>query len=160
MYCKNCGTLVDDNAFFCSKCGTAMTPAAGNPYEPPAGNPYGPPPGYPYGPPAGAPYYPPYGVPYGANPYAPYEPEPPEPYQDPTVEKSILTKGIVGLALSILPVAGFVVSKSGKNAYNTYVNKGGIVTGKAKTGRILANIGFPVGIVATVVWGILFLAFL
>ncbi len=181
MYCKNCGSFVEDNASFCNNCGAATNPAAGTPnapytqpaaapYEAPAAPaysaPYTPPytpPAAPYEAPAAPAYSAPYTPPY-TPPAAPYTPAPtyynpaPVANTDPELAQSILTKGIVGLALSELPVAGIVVSKKAKNLHDQYLSMGYDNCGKAKVGRILANIGFPVGIVMTVCWGIVFIA--
>lgn len=42
MYCRNCGTALEDNAVICTKCGVAVTPPAPPPYsaQQPYQNPY------------------------------------------------------------------------------------------------------------------------
>ncbi len=66
--------------------------------------------------------------------------------------QGVLTRGIVGLALAQLPVAGIAVCKKAKALHDVYLEKGGANTGKARVGRMLANIGFPISIVMTAMW--------
>ncbi len=137
-----------------------------SPYQPPvqpaqpAQSPYMPP-----QPPAqapnsfGQPGYPQPGYhqpPFGQPPLDPFTGQPLPPPANPAMLESesgsILTFGILSLALGTVPFispAGIVFGALGKSKANRFARMAGNLFGRAKVGRILAKVGFIVGIVMT-----------
>ena len=155
MYCQNCGTQIDDSVKFCPNCGTPVavqeavqeeqTVIAQN-YEQPAYQ----------------------------QPAAPVYQQPAEPvYQQPTVESNpeanalstpILIFGILGIAFGCsfyLSFLGIIFSAIAKGKVKAFLAAGGVLSGKAKVGNILAKVGLILGIVLTVffvIWLIVIIA--
>ncbi|MBP5662001.1 MAG: hypothetical protein J6X30_02470 [Clostridia bacterium] len=72
----------------------------------------------------------------------------------------VLVWGILGLAFSELGILGIIFSCVAKKFANTFEQERGMIFGQAKVGRILAKIGFIVGIVMTVFWTLYIIFFI
>lgn len=139
-FCKNCGTELPVNAQACPNCGT---PAEQPQYQQ-------------------QPVQPQYQEPQYAQPVQQYQQA--EPVQatvagELPTPKSILIMGIIGLAISCMPlgsIAGIIISALGMKKSNAYANGGGVPCGMSITGRILSRVGLIVSIVMTVFWAIWF----
>lgn len=64
----------------------------------------------------------------------------------------ILVLGILAAALSEWGVPGIVLGAIGKKKSQVFLEENGSLTGKARAGRILSQIGFIFGIVMTAIW--------
>ena len=145
MYCAKCGTAIEIEADFCPRCGAPLSsaqPAAGffaNP-ENPSQQVY-------YQPPV-------YNAPLIQQPLpnvAPVRPTPVNPALNPT---PILVLGILTLVFCesfVGIILGLIASKKVKD----YLAQGGVLTGKAKIGSILARVGLIISIVATAIEAIM-----
>lgn len=65
-----------------------------------------------------------------------------------------LVWGILGLAMSSWGVLGLIFSIIGKNCAKSYEELMGELNAKARVGKILGTIGFILGLIMTIVWGI------
>lgn len=72
--------------------------------------------------------------------------------------KSVLTMGILALALCWFGVPGIVLGAIGKNKAKSYVAYYGETTGQVKAGSITSKWGLALGIVFTIYWTIIILA--
>ena len=141
MFCSKCGAEVSNNATFCTNCGAKIEKA---PEEIKA-----------------APLYDAAEVPVAPTPtetmlngqYNTAEPAPVN-VPDAGLSNSILTLGIVALAVSELGIPGIIVGAIGRKKAKKFIEDNGTIFGKAKVGSILAKAGLIVGIVMTVVWAI------
>ena len=131
MFCTNCGNNIPDGSVNCPVCGAAVQQQ--QPQQPAYQQPT-------YQQPA-------YGQPA---------------YQQPTADDgsgSVLTFGILGLALSWVPVVGLIFSIIGLKKSGAYAAAhGGACYGKAKAGRILSIIGLVSSIIGNIYWLIFFIA--
>lgn len=144
MVCKQCGNEVAPNEKFCGVCGAPTDAVADQPqYAQPA---------QPAQPQYGQPMQPQY------NAAAPID--------DPAeraLSKSCLTFGILAIAFGVsfyLSFLGIVFGAITKSKTSLYMASYPL-TGRAKTGRILGNIGFIFGIILTVffvIWLIVVIA--
>ena len=173
MFCKYCGSKLIDGAAFCHDCGksTVEAPAPQMPVTPPV------PPVQPmYQQPVCTPplpQMPAYQVPVYQQPVQPaysytfppvQQSAPAKPAADPAVleqlEKQALTLGIVGLCLSMLGLPGLIVSCIGAKKAGHYKKLNGGLSDKARTGYRLAKAGRTVGIIMTVLLGIILPTFI
>lgn len=67
-----------------------------------------------------------------------------------------LVWGILGLAMSVWGVIGLIFSIIGKNNAKSYEAMMGELNAKARVGKILGTIGFILGLIMTIVWGLYF----
>lgn len=175
MICKNCGTNNIEGAAFCKLCGTPLNtfqPVGGFSGRPNHSTPQRSYPSSPYPNPAPAqPYYQPptsgaaptqqvyyqppvYNAPLIQQPLpnvAPVRPTPVNPALNPT---PILVLGILTLVFCesfVGIILGLIASKKVKD----YLAQGGVLTGKAKIGSILARVGLIISIVATAIEAIM-----
>ena len=128
MYCKNCGAQLPDNAVFCTECGAQQ--AAPQPQPQPQ-----PQPTY------QQPQQPVYQQPVYQQPQ--YTPVAATPDAGPifvTGLLSLIFAGLVGLILAIV----------NKKKVKEYTATGAQLTGKAKAGSILGNLGLVFSIIALV----------
>ena len=138
MFCKNCGTKIEEGLKFCPNCGTPV--AAPAQQTPPPQQGY-------YQQPAQQAYQP-------AQPA--YRPAPAANLPETT---PILVLGILSLVFGSL--VGIILGAIGRNKARAYVNAGGELSGKAKVGSILSKLGIIFGIielVLIVIYAIIFVA--
>ena len=145
MFCKNCGTKIEEGLKFCPNCGT---PVAAPAQQTPPPQQQTPPPqqGY-YQQPSQPAYQP-------AQPA--YRPAPAANLPETT---PILVLGILSLVFGSL--VGIILGAIGRNKARAYVNAGGELSGKAKVGSILSKLGIIFGIielVLIVIYAIIFVA--
>ncbi len=151
MFCSNCGTYLENGVKFCPNCGTQIAaPQPAN--EPEPAQPL-------FEEPAAAaqtlneqPEEPVYREPVYQQPETPA-------YQQPVVQESpaaaalstpILIFGILGIAFACtfyLSFLGIIFSAIAKGKVKQYLAEGGVLSGKAKVGNILAKVGLIVGII-------------
>ena len=176
MFCKYCGSkLVSDNAAFCHECGKATYEQPAAPVQEPAPVvPVTPVPVAPvqaipvqpvYQPPVYTPPAPPaYQVPVFQQPQYTYTVPPVQqqsvkPAVDPAelevLEKKALTHGILALSLCMLGLPGIIFGSIGTGKAGSYRNLAGSLSDKARTGYKLAKAGKIVGIIMTVLLGII-----
>lgn len=117
MYCKNCGTKLEEGALFCPSCGYRKEDEQ------------------------------------FSEPVKVVRSDKAEEYALNEQAKSILVMGILAIAFTetlifsfLSIIFGAITSKKVK----AYVKDGGILSGKAKVGKILGKIGLILGIVITV----------
>ena len=134
MFCKNCGTKIEEGLKFCPNCGT---PVAAPAQQTPPPQQQTPPPqqGY-YQQPAQPAYQP-------AQPA--YRPAPAANLPETT---PILVLGILSLVFG--SIVGIILGAIGRNKARAYVNAGGELSGKAKVGSILSKLGIIFGIIELV----------
>ena len=131
MFCKNCGTKIEEGLKFCPNCGTQVqAPAAAPALQTPP-----PQQGY-YQQPAQPAYQP-------AQPA--YRPAPAANLPETT---PILVLGILSLVFG--SIVGIILGAIGRNKARAYVNAGGELSGKAKVGSILSKLGIIFGIIELV----------
>lgn len=138
MFCKNCGTKIEEGLKFCPNCGTPV--AAPAQQTPPPQQGY-------YQQPAQPAYQP-------AQPA--YRPAPAANLPETT---PILVLGILSLVFGSL--VGIILGAIGRNKARAYVNAGGELSGKAKVGSILSKLGIIFGIIELVfivIYAIIFVA--
>ena len=138
MFCKNCGTKIEEGLKFCPNCGTQVqAPAAAPAQQTPPPQQQTPPPqqGY-YQQPAQPAYQP-------AQPA--YRPAPAANLPETT---PILVLGILSLVFG--SIVGIILGAIGRNKARAYVNAGGELSGKAKVGSILSKLGIIFGIIELV----------
>lgn len=149
MFCKNCGTKIEEGLKFCPNCGTQVqAPAAAPAQQTPPPQQQTPPPqqGY-YQQPAQPAYQP-------AQPA--YRPAPAANLPETT---PILVLGILSLVFG--SIVGIILGAIGRNKARAYVNAGGELSGKAKVGNILSKLGIIFGIIELVfivIYAIIFVA--
>ncbi len=150
MFCQNCGTFLEDGTKFCPNCGTPV--AAPQPACEPE--------------PAQTVYEEPVvaAQPVCEQPQEPVYQQPAEPVQQPVVQENpaaaalstpILIFGIMGIAFACtfyLSFLGIIFSAIAKGKVKQYLAEGGVLSGKAKVGSILAKVGLILGIVLTVLF--------
>ena len=148
MFCHNCGTSLDEGVKFCPNCGAPVAMEGSIPeapaYEEPAYE------------------QPVYEEPVYEQPAAPVYEQPV--YREPVVNEEaealstpILVFGILGLAFACVPYINFlgiIFSAIAKGKVRQFLNAGGVLTGKARVGKILATVGLIVGIVFTAIFAI------
>ena len=135
MFCKNCGSKIEDGARFCPSCGTAVESAA--PVTPAA---------EPVAQPVQAPVQEPV-----------YVAPAPAPVQAPDNSTSVLVMGILAVALCEFGILGIIFGAIGLGKAKAFLLSHGILFGKAKVGRILSKVGLIVGIIMTVFWLVYFI---
>ena len=69
-----------------------------------------------------------------------------------TSASSVLTWGIIALALCWSPVLGIVFACIARSRSKAFIAENGAAIGTAKVGNIFSKIAFPVSIVMTVIW--------
>lgn len=143
MYCDKCGSFLEEGVKFCPNCGAQVAAPAVVKEAVVAEEP-------------AQPVY--------EQPEAPVYEQPV--YQQPVVQANpaveaqstpILIFGIIGIALAVIPYINFlgiIFSAIAKSKVKKYLADGGVLTGKAKVGNILATVGLILGIVFTVFWTI------
>ena len=132
MFCSNCGNNIPDGSVNCPVCGAAVQQQQ--------------------------PQQPVYQQPAYQQPAYQQQPV----YQQPAADDgsgSILTFGILGLALCEVPILGLIfaimaIKKSGAFA----ATHGGTCYGKAKVGRILGIVGLVASIIMTIYWVVFIIA--
>lgn len=143
MFCQNCGTQLPEGVKFCPECGTPV----GN-VEPLRNEPIPEEPVI-----AAAPVY--------------EQPVCETPVRQPVVQSSpeaaalstpILVFGILGLSFACIPYVNFlgiIFSAIAKKKVKQFLACGGVLSGKAKVGNILATVGLIIGIILTVLFAII-----
>ena len=151
MFCKNCGTQVEDGKAFCPNCGASLASApapeatySNESYQQPA---YEQPayqqPAY-QQPAYQQPAYqsaPSYGAQGGEAPDA----------------SSLMTKGIVGAALCEIGIPGIVLGNIAMKGVQQRRSEGYEYTGKLKAAYICGKVAKIVGIIMTIFWALYFL---
>ena len=166
MFCQNCGTFLEEGVKFCPNCGTPIAVpevvkavAEEKPVEPR------------FEEPAPTVTEPVYEEPAYQQPEAPvYQPEAPV-YQEPVVKSNpaadalstpILVFGILGVAFCCMPylisIMGIIFSAIAKKKVKAFEEAGGVLSGKAKVGSILAKVGMIVSIVMTAIFAVVIIA--
>ena len=69
-----------------------------------------------------------------------------------TSASSVLTWGIVALALCWSPILGIIFACIARSRSKAFIAENGAAVGTAKVGTIFSKIAFPVSIVMTVIW--------
>lgn len=133
MFCTNCGNNIPDGSAACPVCGAPVqVQQPQQPQQPAYQQPAYQQPAY---------QQPPYQQPM---------------YQQPAADDgsgSVLTFGILGLALSWIPVLGLIFSIIGLKKSGAFAAAhGGTCFGKAKAGRILSIIGLVSSIIGNIYW--------
>ena len=143
MFCQNCGTQLPEGVKFCPECGAPVVISEPLREEPTVEEPA-----------------------IAADP-APQQPITETPVQQPIVQSNpeasalstpILIFGILGLSFACIPYINFlgiIFSAIAKSKVKKFLGLGGVLSGKAKVGNILATIGLIVGIVLTVIFAII-----
>ncbi len=134
MYCKNCGTEINDNTSFCPNCGQSVNSEASNP----------------------APAYKPDQVSYTEPAQPVYEQPQYQPTQAPVYAQklpNVLMWGILSVCFCESGLIGLIFSIIAKNKAKRWQTLTGspLIKG-GKVGNILATIGLVVSIIMTVVW--------
>ena len=127
MFCKNCGTKIEEGLKFCPNCGT---PVAAPAQQTPPPQQQTPPPQQGY---------------YQQPAQPAYQPAPAANLPETT---PILVLGILSLVFGSL--VGIILGAIGRNKARAYVNAGGELSGKAKVGSILSKLGIIFGIIELV----------
>ena len=144
MFCQNCGTQLPEGVKFCPECGAPVeiTESVRD-------------------------------MPTVEEPVVAAEPVHEQPvyetpvYQEPVVQSNpeaaalstpILIFGILGLSFACVPYVNFlgiIFSAIAKSKVKKFLGLGGVLSGKAKVGNILATVGLIVGIVFTAIFAII-----
>ena len=169
MFCQNCGTFLEEGVKFCPNCGTPIAvpevvaaAAEEKPVEPRFEEP---------APTVTEPVYEEPAQPAYQQPEPPvYQPEAPV-YQEPVVKSNpaaealsspILVFGILGVAFCCMPyllsILGIIFSAIAKKKVKAFQEAGGVLSGKAKVGNILAKVGMIVSIVMTAIFVVVIIA--
>ncbi len=147
MFCTNCGANLPEGTTVCPQCGAIVEGAATPAVEQPVYQ---------------APAQPQYQQPvYQAPQYNAYQPKATADPDQSASAKSVLIFGILGLAFAdtfILSFLGIIFSAIGLKKATQYGYDYGLLTGRAKVGRILAKVGLILGIVLTVFFVIYLIA--
>jgi hypothetical protein len=144
MFCQNCGTQLPEGVKFCPECGAPVEIAEPLRSEPVVEAPVI----------APEPVYeqPVYETPTYQEPVVQSNPE------AQALSTPILVFGILGLSFACIPYINFlgiIFSAIAKSKVKKFLGLGGVLSGKAKVGNILATIGLIVGIVLTVIFAII-----
>ena len=143
MFCQNCGTLLPEGVKFCPECGAPVEITEPVRDMPTVEEPVV----------AAAPIY--------------EQPVYETPVQQPIVQSSpeaqalstpILIFGILGLSFACIPYVNFlgiIFSAIAKKKVKQFLGLGGVLSGKAKVGSILATVGLIIGIIFTVIFAII-----
>ena len=143
MFCQNCGTQLPEGVKFCPECGAPVEIIDPLRNEPTVEEPVV----------AAAPIY--------------EQPVYETPVQQPIVQSSpeaqalstpILIFGILGLSFACIPYVNFlgiIFSAIAKGKVKQFLALGGVLSGKAKVGSILATVGLIIGIILTVIFAII-----
>ena len=159
MYCDKCGSFLEEGVKFCPNCGAQVAAPAVVKEAVVAEEPAQPVYEQPEAPVYEQPEAPVYEQPVYQQPETPAYQQPVV-QADPAVEAQstpILIFGIIGIALAVIPYINFlgiIFSAIAKSKVKKYLADGGVLTGKAKVGNILATVGLILGIVFTVFWTI------
>jgi len=157
MFCQNCGTQLPEGVKFCPECGAPVEIVEPLRSEPIPEEP--------------------------AVVAAPVQEQPVQAqlvyeqpvyetpaYQEPVVQSSpeaaalstpILVFGILGLSFACIPYVNFlgiIFSAIAKKKVKQFLACGGVLSGKAKVGNILATVGLIIGIIFTVIFAIIITA--
>ncbi|MBR4905871.1 MAG: zinc ribbon domain-containing protein [Clostridia bacterium] len=140
MFCQNCGTQLPEGVKFCPECGAPVEIVEPLRNEPIVEN-------------------------IAAEPIQ--EPVYETPVQQPIVQSNpeaaalstpILVFGILGLSFACIPYVNFlgiIFSAIAKGKVKQFLGLGGVLSGKAKVGNILATVGLIIGIIFTVIFAII-----
>lgn len=133
MICRNCGAQIADGSSFCTECGAPVQQESIQ--QQPAQPQYTP-----------------------VEPqYTPYQPAV---NNDPALNATpILITGILALALSWSGIGGLICAIICMSKVKKYQAAGGVISGKAKVGKILGTVGLIFSIIYIVVWAIYAIAF-
>ena len=128
MICRNCGAQIADGSSFCTECGAPVQqePIQQQPAQPQ---------------------------------YTPVEPQytPSQPVvnNDPALNATpILITGILALALCATGIGGLICAIICMSKVKAYQAAGGVISGKAKVGKILGTVGLIFSILYIVFWAI------
>ena len=144
MFCQNCGTQLPEDVKFCPECGAPVEIIDPLRNEPTVEEP----------------------VVAAATVFEQPVYETPT-YREPVVQSSpeaqalstpILVFGILGLSFACIPYVNFlgiIFSAIAKSKVKQFLGLGGVLSGKAKVGSILATVGLIIGIILTVIFAII-----
>lgn len=76
-----------------------------------------------------------------------------------TSASSVLTWGIIALALCAYPIIGIIFACIARSRSKAFIAENGAAIGTAKVGNIFSKIAFPVSIVMLVFWVIYIVVF-
>ena len=156
MFCQNCGTQLEEGVKFCPECGAPVETAEPLRSEPIVEEPVVEEPVVEEPVVAAVPVceQPVYETPVYQEPVVQSNPE------AQTLSTPILIFGILGLSFACIPYVNFlgiIFSAIAKGKVKQFLALGGVLSGKAKVGNILAQIGLIVGIIFTAIFGIVIL---
>lgn len=150
MFCQNCGTQLENGTRYCPNCGVPVAAPEPPAYEDRTVA-------------ASGSFYQQPEQPMYEQPEQPVYQQPEQPaYQEPVVTSNpeanalstpILIFGILGIAFGCsfyLSFLGIIFSGIAKGKVKQFLAAGGVLSGKAKVGNILAKVGMILGIVLTV----------
>lgn len=138
MFCQNCGSMLEEGVKFCPNCGASI--AQPEPVRETAVN---------------EPVQPTFETPVYEQPVVKSNPA------ADALSTPILIFGILGIAFAssfYLSILGIIFSGIAKSKVRQFLAEGGVLSGKAKVGSILARIGMILGIVLTVLFVIWLIA--
>ncbi len=144
MFCQNCGTQLPEDVKFCPECGAPVEIIDPLRNEPTVEEPVV----------AAAPVFeqPVYETPTYREPVVQSSPE------AQALSTPILVFGILGLSFACIPYVNFlgiIFSAIAKSKVKQFLGLGGVLSGKAKVGSILATVGLIIGIILTVIFAII-----
>ncbi|MBR6039286.1 MAG: zinc ribbon domain-containing protein [Clostridia bacterium] len=144
MFCQNCGTQLPEDVKFCPECGAPVEIIDPLRNEPTVEEPVV----------AAAPVFeqPVYETPTYREPVVQSSPE------AQALSTPILVFGILGLSFACIPYVNFlgiIFSAIAKKKVKQFLACGGVLSGKAKVGSILATVGLIIGIILTVIFAII-----